>query len=134
MQDIDPEKRTDLLETAALEGEQTINGLALRPMTYGTYSLLQRVKHAAGDTDASDLTFAVAAAVFIHSQPLDKLRASYGRPADMIVEIFDFMNERSPSDFGAWVAWVGNQMEQFRASLVQTFAPGGSSDDPSPKA
>jgi len=126
--DIDPEKRTGLLETAALAGEEVIGGLALRPMTYGTYSLYQRLKNAAGGSSETDFSFAIAAAVFIHSQPVEKLRANYARPQHLIEEIFDFMNERPPADFVAWMPWVGAQMEQFNASLTQAASAGG--EDP----
>ena len=131
--DIDPEKRTSLLETAALAGEETINGLTLRPMTYGTYSLYQRLKNAAGDSNMADFSFAVAAAVFVHSQPIEKLRANYARPAELIGEIFDFMNERSPAEFAAWMPWVGSQMEQFNASITQA-APSIDGEDSAKKA
>jgi hypothetical protein len=131
MQDIDPEKRTGLLEQAALGGEETINGLALRPMTYGTYSLYQRLKTAAGESSETDFSFAIAAAVFIHSQPVEKLRANYARPHQLIEEIFDFMNQRPPQDFVAWMPWVGGQMQQFNASLTQAASlPGGGEGDP----
>jgi hypothetical protein len=126
--DIDPEKRTELLEAAALSGEQTIAGLSLRPMTYGTYSLYQRLKGAAASSSDSDFSFAIAASVFIHSQPVEKLRANYARPQHLIEEIFDFMNERAASDFVAWMPWVGEQMEQFNASLTQANSAGG--EDP----
>jgi hypothetical protein len=119
MIDIDPEKRTGLLETAALAGEETINGLTLRPMTYGSYSLYQRLKNAAGGASAVDFSFAIAACAYTHSQPVEKLRAHYARPAELIEEIFDFMNERPAADFVAWMPWVGSQMEQFNASLTQ---------------
>jgi hypothetical protein len=128
MIDIDPEKRTGLLEQAALGGQETINGLALRPMTYGTYSLYQRLKGAAASSSDSDFSFAIAASVFIHSQPVEKLRANYARPQHLIEEIFDFMNERPASDFVAWMPWVGEQMEQFNASLTQANSAGG--EDP----
>ena len=126
--DIDPEKRTGLLEQAALGGEEAIGGLTLRPMTYGTYSLYQRLKNAAGGSSEADFSFAIAASVFIHSQPVEKLRANYARPQHLIEEIFDFMNERPASDFVAWMPWVGEQMEQFNASLTQATAAGG--EDP----
>jgi hypothetical protein len=128
--DIDPEKRTGLLEQAALGGEETINGLTLRPMTYGTYSLYQRLKSVAGGSIEADFSFAIAAAVFIHSQPVEKLRANYARPANLIEEIFDFMNERPPADFALWMPWVGTQMEQFNASLTQAASASGEGSDP----
>jgi hypothetical protein len=123
--DIDPEKREGLLEAAALQGNETINGLTLRPMTYGTYSLYQRLKNAAGGSSEMDFSFAIAAAAFIHSQPVEKLRANYTRPQQLVEEIFDFMNERPASDFAAWMPWVAAQMEQFNASLTQATSSQG---------
>jgi hypothetical protein len=38
------------------------------------------------------------------------------------------MNERPASDFVAWMPWVGEQMEQFNASLTQANSAGG--EDP----
>ena len=96
--DIDPEKRTGLLEQAALAGEETINGLTLRPMTAATWSLHQRVKRAAGEQDGEDWSFNIFSFVFINSQPVAKLRACYAAPGALLADIFDFMAERQPAD------------------------------------
>jgi hypothetical protein len=127
--DIDPEKRAEMLETAALGGTEEINGITLRPMTYGTYSLIQRIKNAAGESGASDFSFTIAACAYIHSQPVEKLRTHYARPSVLIEEIFDFMNSRPVADFAAWMPWVGNQMEQFNASITQASSSYGDGDE-----
>lgn len=131
MQDIDPEKRTGLLEQAALAGEEEIGGLTLRPMTAATWSLHQRIKRAAGEQDGEDWSFNIFSFVFIHSQPINKLRASYARPEALLAEIFDFMAEKQPADAMLWKEWMERQMSQFSASI--TAAVGGAAPE-DPKA
>ena len=129
--DIDPEKRTGLLEQAALAGEEEIGGLTLRPMTAATWSLHQRIKRAAGEQDGEDWSFNIFSFVFIHSQPINKLRASYARPDALLAEIFDFMAEKQPADAMLWKEWMERQMSQFSASI--TAAVGGAAPE-DPKA
>jgi hypothetical protein len=124
MQDIDPEKRTGLLEQAALAGEEEIGGLTLRPMTAATWSLHQRIKRAAGEQDGEDWSFNIFSFVFIHSQPVSKLRASYARPEALVAEIFDFMSERPAADAVFWKEWTERQMQQFSASFTQALGDG----------
>jgi hypothetical protein len=128
--DIDPEKRNGLLETAALAGEETIGGLTLRPMTAATWSLHQRIKRAAGEQDGEDWSFNIFSFVWIHSQPVEKLRGSYARPELLLAQIFDFMSERQPAEAATWKPWMERQMEQFSASMTQAFSAG----DADPKA
>ena len=116
--DIDPEKRSGLLEQAALGGSENINGLELRPMTLGTWSLHRRIKASANETYGEDWTFDLMAFVFLHNAPEQKLRASFGRPEALVPEIFDFMQTRHPSDVAAFQPWVKSQMDQFSASLT----------------
>jgi hypothetical protein len=120
--DVDPEKRTGLLEQAALSGEEQIGGLSLRPMTAASWSLHQRVKREAGEQDGEDWSFNIFSFAYLHSQPVEKLRAHYARPAVLIAEIFDFMAERHPADAMLWKPWMERQMEQFAATLTQTTA------------
>lgn len=134
MIDIDPEKRTGLLEQAALGGEETIGGLTLRPMTAATWSLHQRIKRAAGEQDGDDWSFNIFSFAFIHSQPIAKLRASYGRPEVLLAEIFDFMAERQPAEAMTWKPWMERQMEQFSASITQALSVSSEEGDGSPKA
>lgn len=126
--DIDPEKRTGLLEQAALAGEETINGLTLRPMTAATWSLHQRIKRTAGEQDGEDWSFNIFSFVYIHSQPVAKLRACYATPQSLLADIFDFMLERQPADAVAWKEWMERQMAQFSASMTQAL--GGGLEDP----
>jgi hypothetical protein len=131
--DIDPEKRTGLLEQAALGGEETIGGLTLRPMTAATWSLHQRIKRAAGEQDGEDWSFNIFSFAFIHSQTVAKLRASYGRPESLLSEIFDFMAERQPAEAMTWKPWMERQMEQFSASMTQAISANSPEDTASPK-
>jgi hypothetical protein len=126
--DIDPEKRTGLLEQAALAGEEQIGGLTLRPMTAATWSLHQRIKRAAGEQDGDDWSFNIFSFVFIHSQPVTKLRGSYARPESLVAEIFDFMSERPAADAVLWKEWMERQMAQFSASMTQALDSG--TEDP----
>jgi hypothetical protein len=133
MQDIDPEKRTGLLEQAALSGEETIGGLTLRPMTAATWSLHQRIKRVAGEQDGDDWSFNIFSFAFIHSQTVAKLRASYGRPEVLLAEIFDFMSERQPAEAMTWKPWMERQMEQFSASITQAISAASSEGEDGPK-
>jgi hypothetical protein len=126
--DIDPEKRTGLLEQAALAGEETIGGLTLRPMTAATWSLHQRIKRAAGEQDGEDWSFNIFSFVFLHSQPVEKLRAAYARPDALLAQIFDFMSEHQAAEAATWKDWMERQMAQFSASLTQAFGTGA--EDP----
>jgi hypothetical protein len=131
--DIDPEKRTGLLEQAALAGEEEIGGLTLRPMTAASWSLHQRVKRAAGEEDGNDWSFNLFGFVFCHSQPIAKLRAAYARPDSLIGDIFDFMASRQASDAVIWKEWMERQMEQFAASITQSSAVIGAAGGADPK-
>ncbi|NBW13478.1 MAG: hypothetical protein EBR82_36280 [Caulobacteraceae bacterium] len=131
--DIDPEKRQGLLEAAALGGEETIAGLALRPMTAASWSLHQRLKRAAGELDGEDWSFNIFSFAYIHSQPVAKLRASYARPETLLGEVFDFMAERGPADAMLWKPWFERQMEQFSASITQALSAEPEISDASPK-
>ena len=126
--DIDPEKRSGLLEQSALAGEEEIGGLTLRPMTAATWSLHQRIKRAAGEQDGDDWSFNIFSFVFVHSQPVSKLRAFYARPEALVADIFDFMSERQAADAVLWKEWMERQMQQFSASMTQAIGGGG--EDP----
>jgi hypothetical protein len=124
--DIDPEKRTGLLEQAALGGTETIGGLELRPMTAATWSLHQRLKRAAGDPDGEDWTLNLFSFIWLHAQPVAKLRASYSKPEQMLPEIFDFMATKQAAEALLWKEWMERQMEQFAASMTDSgTSPGG---------
>jgi hypothetical protein len=129
--DIDPEKRSGLLEQAALAGEEEIGGLTLRPMTAATWSLHQRLKRAAGEQDGEDWSFNIFSFVFLHSQPVPKLRAGYTRPELLLAEIFDFMAAHQPADAMLWKSWMEGQMAQFSASITAAASATGPED---PKA
>lgn len=122
--DIDPEKRTGLLEQAALGGTETIGGLELRPMTAATWSLHQRLKRAAGDPDGDDWSLNLFSYIWLHSQPVAKLRASYAKPESMLPEVFDFMASKQAGEAIQWKGWMERQMETFAASLTETAAGG----------
>jgi hypothetical protein len=132
--DIDPEKRTGLLEQAALGGEETIGGLTLHPMTAASWSLHQRVKRVAGEQDGDDWSFNVFSFAWLHSQPVSKLRANYARPEALLAEIFDFMAERQPAEVMTWKPWMERQMEQFSASITQAVSASAPEGEEGPKA
>jgi hypothetical protein len=93
-------------------------------MTAATWSLHQRIKRAAGEQDGEDWSFNIFSFVFIHSQPVSKLRASYARPEALVAEIFDFMSERPAADAVFWKEWTERQMQQFSASFTQALGDG----------
>jgi hypothetical protein len=130
--DLDPEKRQGLLETAAMEGAQTISGLTLRPMTLGTWSLHRRIRAAANDNLGDDWSFDLMSFVYLHQAPEDRLRGYFGRPDALLPEIYDFMATRPSSDVPLFQPWVKTQMEQFTATLTssESVAPSVTSSDP----
>lgn len=128
--DIDPEKRAEVLETAALGGTQTICGLELRPMTLGTWSLHRRIKSAAGESYGDDWSFDLLSFIYIHHVPEETLRAAFGKPQALLPSIYDFMAIRPPSDVPQLQPWVKEQMEAFTASLTASDASGAGLSDP----
>lgn len=132
--DVDPEKRQGLLETAALEGAQTISGLTLRPMTLGTWSLHRRIRAAANDTLGEDWSFDLMSFVYLHQAPEDRLRGYFGRPESLLPEIYDFMAARPASDVPLFQPWVKTQMEQFTATLTSSESSAESAAVSDPKA
>jgi hypothetical protein len=132
--DIDPEKRTGLLETAACEGQQVISGLKLRPMTLGTWSLHRRIRSAANDHLGDDWSFDLMSFVYLHQAPEDRLRGYFGRPEALLPEVYDFMASRPPSDVPLFQPWVKEQMEQFTATLTASDSAATCGSDIDPKA
>jgi hypothetical protein len=126
--DIDPEKRTGLLEQAALAGEEEIGGLTLCPMTYGTHSFYQRIQIACEEQGNVDENFAKAAFVFIHSKPKSYLASQYPYPKKLAAEIAEFMLEHPFGYFAQFDEWAARQMAQYRASI--TASAGAGTDDP----
>lgn len=116
--DLDPEKRQQLLETAAMQGQTTINGLVLRPMNWTTYSLFYRIKDLAGSPN--EWSFNLMLFVFLHSAPETTLRANFANPDKLVPEVFDFMNARNPGDMKAFEPWVESQVSQFAASTTSS--------------
>ncbi len=119
--DIDPEKRTGLLEQAALGGEETIGGLTLRPMTYGSHSLFMRLKLACEETGPIDSNFSLASFVYVHSQPPRVLAALYAKPAQLAAEVVAFMTDKPVTYFRQFEEWSGRQSNQYLASLTQAL-------------
>ena len=126
--DIDPEKRTVLLEQAALAGEEEIGGLSLRPMTYGTHSFYERIKIACEEQGNVDENFAKVAFVFIHAKPATYLASRYPYPKELASEIAKFMLEHPFAYFAQFDEWAARQIAQYRASMTATY--GGGSDGP----
>ena len=126
--DIDPEKRSGLLEQAALAGEEQIGGLTLRPMTYGTHSFYERIRIACEEQGRVDENFAKAAFVYLHSKPKTYLAAQYAFPKQLAAEVAAFMLEHPFGYFAQFDEWASRQMEQYRASITATTSPGA--DDP----
>ena len=118
--DIDPEKRTGLLEQAALSGEEEIGGLKLRPMTYGTHSYLQRLKLACEEQGGIDDNFYKAAFVFLHCKPVAYLAANYAHPQKIAAEIVEFMFGKPYSYFQQFEEWRDRQISQYAASVTQS--------------
>lgn len=113
--DIDPEKRTELLENAACAGSEEIAGVTLRPMTATTFSLWNRFKSQLLE-DGSDWALSAFAFAHIHSVPKEKLRAAYIDPKALLGEIYAWMDTRQASDAALFLPFMSRQMEQFQAS------------------
>jgi hypothetical protein len=133
--DIDPEKREGLLEAAALQGNITINGLDLRPVTSATWSLLARLKNSfvTGEQDG-DYAFAVYSFVYLHSMPISDIRRKVATIDDLKADIYEFMDTRTPGDLFAYTPWITAQMEQVAATITQAVGPSEPSDPDAPKA
>ena len=126
--DIDPEKRTGLLEQAALAGEEEIGGLTLRPLTYGTHSFYKRIKIACEEQGGIDDNFAKAAFVFIHSKPAPYLASRYPHPKQLAADIAEFMLAHPFDYFAQFDEWASRQMAQYSASMTATSGAG--TEDP----
>jgi hypothetical protein len=133
--DIDPEKREGLLEAAALQGNEIINGLELRPVTSATWSLLARLKNSfvTGEQDG-DYAFAVYSFVYLHAMPISDIRRKVATIDDLRADIYEFMDSRAPSDLFAFTPWITAQMEQVAATITQVVGSAEPSDPNAPKA
>jgi hypothetical protein len=133
--DIDPEKREGLLEAAALQGNEIINGLELRPVTSATWSLLARLKNSfvTGEQDG-DYAFAVYSFVYLHAMPISDIRRKVATIDDLRADIYEFMDGRVPGDLFAFTPWITGQMEQVAATITQAVGPAEPSDPNAPKA
>ena len=125
MIDIDPEKREGLLEAAALQGNETVNSIELRPVTSATWSLLSRLKNSfvTGEQDG-DYAFAVYSFVYLHSMPIMDIRKRIATIDDLRGDIYEWMDTRPVEDMFAYVPWITAQMERVAATVTQT-APTG---------
>jgi hypothetical protein len=129
--DIDPEKRTGLLEAAALSGNETVNGLNLRPVTSATWSLLARLGNSfvTGQKD-DDYAWSVYSFVYLHSKPLADIRRKVATLDDLRGDIYEWMDARPVEDVFKFVPYITRQIEQVAATIT-AIAPSG---DASPKA
>lgn len=118
--DIDPEKRTSLLEAAALGGSEEVNGIELRQVTAATWSLLARLKNSfvTGEQDG-DYAFGVYSFVFLHSKPIADIRRRVATIDELKADIYDFMDTRPVEDLFAFVPWITSQMERVAATITQ---------------
>jgi hypothetical protein len=129
--DIDPEKREGLLEAAALSGNETVNGLNLRPVTSATWSLLARLGNSfvTGQKD-EDYAWSVYSFVYLHSKPLSDIRRKVATLDDLRGDIYEWMDTRPVEDVFKFVPYITRQIEQVAATIT-AIAPSG---DASPKA
>ena len=129
--DIDPEKREGLLEAAALSGNETVNGLNLRPVTSATWSLLARLGNSfvTGQKD-EDYAWSVYSFVYLHSKPLADIRRKVSTLDDLRGDIYEWMDTRPVEDVFKFVPYITRQIEQVAATIT-VIAPSG---DASPKA
>lgn len=129
LNDIDPEKRAELLELSAITSEQTVNGLVLRPMNWTTYSIYNRIKASA--SASFEPAFTIMLFVYLHHAPESKLRSNCAKPENLLPEVFDFMAARAPSEYKEFESWALAQLEQFSASTTASDPQlGVSVDDP----
>lgn len=129
--DIDPEKREGLLEAAALSGNETVNGLNLRPVTSATWSLLARLGNSfvTGQKD-DDYAWSVYSFVYLHSKPLSEIRRKVATLDDLRGDIYEWMDTHPVEDVFKFVPYITRQIEQVAATIT-AIAPSG---DVSPKA
>lgn len=119
--DIDPEKREGLLEAAALQGNETVNSIELRPVTSATWSLLSRLKNSfvTGEQDG-DYAFAVYSFVYLHSMPIMDIRRKVATMDDLRADIYEWMDTRPVDDMFSFVPWITAQMERVAATITQS--------------
>jgi len=127
--DIDPEKRTTLLEQAALGGEETIGGLTLRPIVATTQSLYMRLMQTCQEEGPVDSLFTIAALVYLHSRPMSTLTLLYTKPAQLAAQVLAFMADKSYEDIHQFREWCVRQNEQFNATQIRLET----ASDPDPK-
>lgn len=122
--DIDPEKRAEILETAVLGGSENINGLSLRPVTSATWSLLSRLGNSfvTGKTSDNDYSFAVYSFVYIHSQPLSKIRSRIATMSQLEADIYEFMDARPIGEAFSYTDWITRQVEAVAATITKTLS------------
>jgi hypothetical protein len=132
--DIDPEKRESLLEASALGGEETINGITLRPVTAATWSLMARLKNSfvTGEQDG-DYAFAVYSFIYLHSMPISDIRRRIATIDDLRADVYEWMDKQGPADMFAFTPWITGQMERVAATITQA-APSLDAGADAPKA
>ena len=131
--DIDPEKRNGLLETAALAGSETVEGITLRPVTSATWSLLVRLRNTfiTGEAGEGDYAFAVWSFVYLHSRPIEDIRRRIASTDDLRADIYAFMDARPPASMFHFLPWITSQVESVAATITAAQGGGGPAD---PKA
>ena len=125
--DIDPEKRDILLETAVLQGNETVNGLSLRPITSATWSLLTRQDNPfITGAKNTDYAFAVYSFVWMHNRSLSEVRRMVGDPEALKAAIYEWMDTRPVGEMFEFVPWITNQVEIVAMSITKSDSPMGS--------
>jgi hypothetical protein len=119
MIDIDPEKRTGLLQQAALGSEEIIEGLTLRPMTNGSLSLWRELA-LLNEGYRKESNFSLYSMVFLQSQPMAKIRSAFADPSKLLPDLFDFMESRPLGDSKHFREWYDRQIEMIVASTIKT--------------
>lgn len=129
--DIDPENREGLLEAAALSGNETVNGLELRPVTSATWSLLARLGNSfvTGKKD-DDYAWAVYSFIYLHSKPLALIRRKVALLDELRAEIYEWMDTRPVEDVFAFVPYITRQIEQIAATITRVAPATGEPGDP----
>jgi hypothetical protein len=126
--DIDPEKRTGLLEQAALGGEETIGGLTLRPIVATTQSLYMRLMQTCQEEGPVDSLFQISALVYLHSRPISTLTLLYTKPGQLAAQVLAFMADKTYEDIIQFREWCLRQAEEFDAT--RTRVESASDSDP----
>ena len=128
--DIDPEARARLLEDGVFAKTETVAGITLRRPTLESDSLHTRLTKCIENPDNADITFIIAAFIYIHDIRNEDVMQHFAKPSALVPRVAKFMAQmesiESLTPFSDWFT-----AERRRLLATQTMSSGGPEiDDP----